>query len=677
MWVWVSAAGFHIERFRLLPGKSFTELQLQPATGELQEVVISAGLQSVTRLQSPIPVESYAARFFQRNVTSNLFEALGMVNGVLPQLTCNVCNTGEIRINGLDGPYTLVLIDGMPVVSALSSVYGFMGIPNSLIKRVEVVKGPASTLYGSSAVAGIINIITRDPASANRVGVEHFSTSYGEHNTDLAGSLKVGRSSALLGFNHFRFNQRWDVNQDNFTDVALTNRVSLFNKWNFHRATNQPFNLALRYVYEDRWGGEMQWKPVHRTGNEVYGESIFTNRLEAVGQYGFQVGKEQFISEFSYNLHHQNSAYGEMLYIGRQSTAFAQVRWSRNLGRHRFLAGIPVSRIGYDDNTPATQSLGGGNLPSITHMAGLFAQDEWQHNRLTVLTGLRMELTNVHAPVLAPRLSLKYAVAGNQTLRLTAGNGFRLVNLFTEDHAALTGARIVEIRNRLKPERSWNMNLNYAAQQKLAAGLLSLDVNGFYTHFSNRILPDYFTDPNRIIYDNLDGFAVSRGLSASLDWAGSKGLRFNAGVTWMDVFIADAEKEKMPQLFAPRLSGTYLLSWKYRPWQLTADLSGRWTGPMYLPVLPNDFRPEQSPWFNLLNLQFTWKPAEQVELLAGIRNLFNFLPRNPIMRPFDPFDRTVDDVTTNPFGYTFDPGYNYAPMIGRQLLLGFRVHLDR
>ena len=101
--------------------------------------------------------------FSERNPTPSIFESLQNVNGIRPQLNCNVCNTGDIHINGLEGPYTFVLIDGMPIVSGLSTVYGLSGIPQSLIERVEIVKGPASTLYGSEAVGGIINIITKQP----------------------------------------------------------------------------------------------------------------------------------------------------------------------------------------------------------------------------------------------------------------------------------------------------------------------------------------------------------------------------------------------------------------------------------------------------------------------------------------------------------------------------------
>jgi outer membrane receptor for ferrienterochelin and colicins len=673
----VSATGYQTKSISVPVNKSFIEVQLEPLDKQMAEIVISGTFRSMTRSASPIAVESYPARFFKRTANNNLFDALSMVNGVQPQITCNVCNTGAIQINGLDGPYTMVLIDGMPIVSLLSSVYGFMGIPNSIIKRVEVVKGPASTLYGNEAVAGLINIITKDPAANNQLGVSNTISTYGEVNTDVTANLRFKKASTLIGVNHFAFNQKWDVNKDNFTDVTLQNRISVFNKWNFKRKENLPASLVWRYVYEDRWGGELQWNKTFRGGKKVYGESIYTNRLELLGNYGLKIGKEKLLSEYSYNYHHQNSYYGNTLYLAKQHVAFAQLRWDKKLDNHHLLIGIPFRYNWYDDESAATQNLNGNNKPSVNKNIGLFVQDEWAVNTyFTVLGGLRYEYNNLQGSIVAPRLSLKYKAAENHTLRLTAGNGFRVVNLFTEDHAALTGARTVVIKNELKPERSWNANLNWSSHYHLAGGLLNLDVNGFFTHFTNRIIADYFSDPNLIIYDNLKGFAVSKGVSSTIDYNHNNGLRINAGATFMNVYFVNENKEQQQQVFAPNFTANYGIGYTIKPWRLTVDFTGRTQGPMRLPILPNDYRPAYSPTYSLLNFQFTKKIKEHVELMIGVQNLLNFLPLDPIMRPFDPFDKNVTDAVSNPFGYTFDPSYNYAPMLQRRGVVGVRVNID-
>ena len=217
---------------------------------ELEQVVISGTMKEITRSESPVPVEVYSQTYFKKNPTANIYEALQNVNGVRPQLNCAVCNTGDIHINGLEGPYTMILIDGMPIVSSLSTVYGLSGIPNSLVDRIEIVKGPASSLYGSEAVGGLINIITKKAQNTPRFSTDVFTTSWGEVNTDIGLKLKIKEKAEILtGVNYFNFQQKIDKNKDNFTDMTLQNRISVFQKWNFNRKENRIFNLAGRFIY--------------------------------------------------------------------------------------------------------------------------------------------------------------------------------------------------------------------------------------------------------------------------------------------------------------------------------------------------------------------------------------------------------------------------------------------
>lgn len=219
---------------------------------QLEEVVVSGTLKPVSKLDSPVPVEVYARTFFKANPTSSVFEALEIVNGIRPQLNCNVCNTGDIHINGQEGSYTMILIDGLPIVSGLSTVYGLSGIPQSLIERLEIVKGPASTLYGSEAIGGVINLITKIPENTNKVSYDTFVSDWGELNTDLGYKYKLtNQSTGLLGVNYFNYSNPIDNNGDGFTDLTLQDRVSIFNKFDI----GKKLSLATRYVYEDRWGG--------------------------------------------------------------------------------------------------------------------------------------------------------------------------------------------------------------------------------------------------------------------------------------------------------------------------------------------------------------------------------------------------------------------------------------
>ncbi len=667
----VSFVGYRTDTINVRPGQSRYAIFLQPDLGSLKEVVVVSGtMKEVTRMNSAIPVEVYSPALFMKNPTPSIFESLGMINGVQPQLNCNVCNTGDIHINGMEGPYTMVLLDGMPIVSSLATVYGLAGIPNSLVKRIEIVKGPASTLYGSEAVGGIVNIITKDPLTSPALNVDVSATTVAEYNIDLATKFRVNKTHALVGFNYFNFDNPTDVNDDNFTDVTQQQRVSVFTKLDFERKASRQASLALRYVYEDRWGGELQWNKGLRGSDQVYGESIYTNRVELLGNYQLPVPGEKLTLDYSYNYHLQDSYYGIYKYLADQHVAFTQLRWDKKIGRHDLLAGIPFRFTYYDDNTPGT-SMGGDtgtrNFPMQTFLPGFFIQDEMKFSeQLTVLGGLRYDHHSHHGDIFSPRLSVKYSPDNNNTFRLSTGNGFRVVNLFTEDHAALTGARSVVIQNALKPEQSWNVNLNYAAQLTHDTGFIGFDASAFYTYFTNKIVGDFLTDPDLILYDNLEGHAVSKGITINTDLAFANSLKIIAGVTVMDVYqIAGVEGEKVPQLFAPNVSGTYAISYFVDRAGLTFDLTGRFTGPMELPVGPPDIdpRPNQSPWFTILNFQAGKKFINGLEVYGGVKNILNFFPENPLLEP------------DNPFGKNFDTSYNYASIQGVKGFLGVRFGL--
>jgi outer membrane receptor for ferrienterochelin and colicins len=690
----VSALGYAVKSTTLSLAQGETAELIIVLTGKgamLDEVVVTGTMKAVSRSNSPVPVEVYTADFFRANPTPSVFESLQIVNGVRPQLNCSVCNTGDIHINGLEGPYTMVLIDGMPIVSGLSTVYGLTGIPQSLIERIEVVKGPASTLYGSEAVGGLINVITKKPEDAPLFSADVMVSGWGEVNTDLGMKARVGKSAhSLLGINYFNFDNRIDKNKDGFTDLTLQDRISVFNKWSFDRDQGRVFTLAGRYMYEDRFGGEMDWDRGDRGGNEVYGESIFTNRWETFGTYQLPTA-ERIMFQFSANGHYQNSVYGETVYNATQYVGFGQLTWNKTLfEKHDLLVGAAYRYTWYDDNTPVTAGFGGEegiNQPSLIHLPGIFVQDEIALNDQNVLLlGLRYDFNSLHGNILTPRLNYKWNSRGQKDIvRLSVGNGYRVANVFTEDHAALSGAREVIFEDELLPETSWNANLNYTKKIFTSGGaVISLDASTWYTFFTNRILPDYETDPNAIIYANLNGSAVSQGVGLSTDVSFPKGVSLNVGATLQDVFTEeDGGKER--QLLTETASAVWRLSVPVLRYQVKLDYTGNVYGPMALPLLGElDDRPGQSPWFSTQNLQLTKTFGNGMEAYGGVKNLLNYTPpANSIARAFDPFDEGVDfgadgqvlATPGNPNALSFDPTYVFASNQGRRWFLGWRWSL--
>jgi outer membrane receptor for ferrienterochelin and colicins len=676
-------------------------IELEKAVSALNEVVVTGTLRPVQKLQSPISVEVYSPQFFKKNPTPSIFEALQGVNGIRPQINCNVCNTGDIHINGLEGPYTMITIDGMPIVSSLSSVYGLFGIPHQMIDRVEVVKGPASGLYGSEAIGGLINIITKSPEKAPAFSANVMSTSWLEHNIDLGTKFKLGKVRSLVGVNYYNYTKPFDKNNDHFTDVTLQHRITVFNKWSLERKANRVASLAARYFYEDRWGGEMNWGQHYRGTDQSYGESIYTSRWELIGAYQLPI-KAPIVFNFSSTVHDQDSYYGTTPYKGLQRISYAQLLWNNTLGTgHHLLIGAGGRYNFYDDNSVATlDTLTKQNHPERYFIPSLFAQHEWEwSDKQTLLTGLRYDHHSVHGTIITPRIAYKLKVNDRQVFRLNAGTGFRVVNLFTEEHAALTGARAVEVSEALKPEKSYNVNLNYTASFGRPSRQFQLDGSVWYTYFHNQIAPDYDTDPNKIIYSNLNGYAVSKGVSLSVETNIHQRLKGSVGVTLQDVARMEGVKGnriKVRPVLNERWSSTWALSYSFPEAGLTLDYTGNVYGPMRLPLASaHDPRPDQSPVWSLQNIQLTKWLSKGVEVYGGIKNLFNWTPAKKlpfiIARSHDPFDKQLDyngdgqtDVDAegnvlvtpvNPYGLTFDPAYVYAPNQGRRAFIGLRLTL--
>ena len=679
----IMAPGFNDKVLRIsVPLKDPIILTLQEKAVSLEDVVVTGTMKEVSKDDSPVNIDVITPKLFQKTATPNLFEATSLVNGVRPQINCNVCNTGDIHINGMEGPYTLILIDGMPIVSGLSSVYGLMGIPASMIERLEIAKGPAGALYGSEAMGGTINLITKNPFTAPKFYADYYTTTYQENNLDLSTKIKLGEKAVLLsGVNTYYYDKIADINHDNFTDVTLQKRISTFNKINFQRNEGREFSVAARYVHENRWGGETQWRREFRGGDSVYGESIYTNRLELISKYQWPV-KEKIYTQLSYNLHNQDSYYGTTPFMALQSTAFTQTYWSKQFNsKNDFLLGISYKNLWFDDNTVITQSANGKtNQPENSHTLGLFAQHETQldeNAKHRLLLGFRGDYNNVYKFIPSPRIAYKWSPDYRFTLRANFGTGFRIVNVFTEDHAALTGARTVVFVNDIKPERSYNGSLSAICKTKVNNDAMIIwEAGGFYYHFTNKIYANYDADPNKVVYDNLSGFAFSRGGSMNVSLASTGNFKFTLGATYADVVNVNRDSGGTLvhswQLQSPHWSGNMIIGYNFQKQGLKLDLTGNWYGPQRLPVLPNDYRPEFSPWFCLLNLQVSKNIGKQLEIYLGGKNLLNFLPGNPIMRPFDPFDKTAADPVSNPNGYTFDPSYNYAPIQGIRAYLGMR-----
>ena len=457
---------------------------------------------------------------------------------------------------------------------------------------------------------------------------------------------------------------------------------------NFVRKDNRDASLALRYYYEDRWGGDMKWNQKWRGTDSIYGESIFTGRYEVIGKYQLPL-KERFFYNVSFNNHDQNSYYGTIKFNAQQQIFFNQLYWEKEFEKHSLLIGAAYRYTWYDDNTVITQtndSINPKNRPSNVALPGVFIQDEIKFNcNHKLLLGFRYDYNQTHGNIYTPRFAYKWTLNAKNILRVNAGTGYRVANVFSEDHAALTGSREVIVLDNLKPEQSVNVNLNYVTKFYKEKFILGIDMSVFYTRFSNRIIADYDTDPNKIYFDNLNGYAISQGASANIDLAFQKiPLKFLVGGTYMDNYKVENNIQSR-QVLTENFTGTWAVSYEWKKLGLSFDYTGNIYSPMRLPLLGDlDPRKEYSPWWSIQNIQIT-KKLKRFEIYGGVKNVLNYTPpANSIARSFDAFDKGIQynaagqvmSTSTNPYALSFDPTYMFAPNQGIRGFLGVRFKLE-
>lgn len=670
----------------------YLAVELSPLANEMEAVVVTGTMKPTYVSQSPIKVDVITARqlnTFLPAAASSIIDNVQLVNGVQEVVACGVCFTNSISINGLEGAYTAVLLDGMPIYGNLAAVYGLNGIPNMIIDRFEVIKGPSSTLYGSEAVAGVINIITKDPDRQPLLSVDMMATTHREWFGNVAIAPKIGKSSGFIGFNYAYMNDFDDVNGDLFHDGINLDRYSVFTKWNIHRKNGRKFTIAGKYYYEDRRNGvadflrDRNYRDL-RGSDTVYGESIYTQRAEILGTYEFNTATPLRV-DFSLSHHDQDSYYGSDSYKASQQVAFANLLYNRNVQKHDLLAGLTIRYNAYDDNSIATETIREQqvvNEPANQFIPGLFVQDEWSiHPKVTLLTGARLDHYQEHGLIFAPRLSAKYKPSTWTTFRTNFGTGFRIVNLFTEDHAFFTGQRTVEIVEELEPESSYNATLSWNQTYAWLGGTGTIDVETYFTHFNNKIIPDYETT-GKIIYANSSGYARTMGAGMNITHNLSSNLSVSGGVNFQRARQYEPKEDNTfvasDIAFAPRWTGIFTASYLWERPQITMGYNISTTGPMALPEVFDldengipmlESRPTISEVFSIHNFQISKQWTTKFSIYGGVQNALNF---RQFTSPLVGFNDPNANVGFSSF---FDTSYAYAPNHGREFYVGVRWSL--
>ncbi len=651
-----------------------------------QDIVITGTTKELRKDEFAIPVEIYSQEIFQKNNITTLHDAMRMISGIQANIDGAIDGAGDIEINGQEGIYTLITIDGVPVSGGNASLYGMTGIPMALIDRIEVIKGPASTLYGSDAIAGVVNVITKNPERVAKFFADARVTSYLETNLEAGAKLKQGKANGLLTFSMYNQNRKWDKDGDRITDIPLQNRFSIFNKWSFRNRFQKISSVSARYILDDRMGGETDYSKKFIGSDFIYGESIRTHRLEVNGNFLMPIEKQNVSLQLGFTEHHQHATYGTQPFNNEERNARIQVLYDDKVdNKSDLLVGASYQYKWYDDNLATTQDTFGGktlNHPLGNHIPAVFIQDMIRFNKNNeILAGVRFEYNSLYKKgTISPRFDYKWiSDKRKDIIRFGVGSGFRNPNIFLDDRNTFTSGKKIIISGDVKTELAYGAHLSYEKKINTSTGYYSIESKAFFTTIINKVEIDNEAVEGAVVYNNDGSIGLNYGLNVNTDLTFSKSFRAMIGFTVMKnvSMLKDStgETEFEDAINAPLFNSTFLLSYSAEKLGLSIDLSGYVNSPMFLNTQENDFRPHQSPWFSIVNIQVNKSFKCGVSIYARVNNLLNFKPKNVILRPNDPFNNLADDPERNPNSYRFDASYIYAPNQGVKGVLGIRYTL--
>jgi outer membrane receptor for ferrienterochelin and colicins len=475
---------------------------------DLDGVVVTGTKTHEYKSNSPILVSTVSSQMLDNIQACNLSEGLKFQPGLRVENNCQTCNYTQLRMNGLAGGYSQILINGRPIFSPLTGLYGMEQLPANMIERIEVVRGGGSSLYGSSAVGGTVNVITKLPTK-NSYSLDYSYQQIGGQASDhqLLGNASVLSDNQKSGLSIFitkRQRDFYDHNDDNFSELPEIENTSIGINAFFLPQENQKLEFSISNLNEYRFGGEMADKPAYLTQ-----QSEERTHHVWMGSADYQINsknqKTSFITYAAWQQttrdhytgilpdsgaalqpHLENPPYG----VSNVSTYNFGLQINHTIDK--FLTGSNTMTLGseyvwdevYDEIKAYTYL-----VDQTTKNAGVFVQSNWKIlPKVRLLSGVRMDAHNlIDKLVFSPRASLLYKPLNNMQLRFNYGAGFRAPQAFDTDlHIAFAGGGISRVRLSpdLAPERSQSFSGSISYDKPSDHFIVGVTLESFYTRLN-------------------------------------------------------------------------------------------------------------------------------------------------------------------------------------------------
>lgn len=650
----------------------------------LDGVVVSANRNETTRRMAPSLVNVLDGKVFETTHATSLADGLNFQPGVRVENNCQNCGFQQVRINGLEGPYTQILVDSRPIFSALTGVYGLEQIPANMIERVEVMRGGGSALFGSSAIAGTINIITKEPLR-NSAQVAHSLTMIGgsrpDNNTTVNASLVTDDHKAgIYLFGQNRYRSAYDHDGDGYTELGQLNAKTLGFRSYLKTSTYSKLTFEYHNIGEFRRGGNLLDLPPHetditeQTDHSINGGGLKFDLFSKDYKHRLSVytSAQHTKRKSYYGAGQDPNAYGvttDLTFIGGGQYSY---EWARCLFMPaEFTGGAEYSYDDLQDVMTGYQR----TIAQTVHIGSVFLQNEWKNDKWSFLIGARMDKHNLidHA-IFSPRANLRFNPIPDINLRLSYSSGFRAPQAFDEDlHITAVGGdvAIIQISPDLKEENSQSVSASADYYHRFGPVQTNFLIEGFYTDLRHVFVLEEIgrDEQNNLLLERRNG-AGARVMGINLEAkAAYAWMQIQAGATLQrsrykepEAWSSNTSIAPQKKMFrSPDVYG-YFTSTFTPVKRLSASLTGTYTGSMLVQHLkgyiPED-REETTPGFFDMNLKLAYDfplfSSVTLQVNAGVQNLFNAYQSD--------FDK----------GASRDAGYVYGPGMPRSYFAGCKV----
>ena len=683
----VSAVGYKTQshEIEIRRGRSYeVNFSLEEDHIQIDGVIVSATRSETTRKMSPTLVNVVGMDVYDRSNCTTVAQGLAFQPGVRVENNCQNCGFQQVRINGLDGQYTQILIDSRPIFSALAGVYGIEQLPANMVDRVEVMRGGGSALFGSSAVAGTINIITKEPVR-NSAAISNVTTLIGGssavHNTtDINASIvSEDNKLGLAVFGQNTAKDAWDANADGFTELSKISGQTVGFRGYVKTGLYSKITAEYHHLEEFRRGGDNIDLPPH--------EAMIA---EQTG-HGINTGGLKF-DWFSKDQKHRLNVFASLQHISRDSyygagmdpdaygkttdlTWVGGAQYVFKAGRCLFMPSDLTVGLEYNEDYLRDNMWGYDRVTDQTvRIASAYAQNEWKNEKWGILIGGRLDKHNlIDGIIFSPRANLRYNPSENVNLRASYSYGFRAPQAFDEDlHIDNVGGTVSMIRlaEDLTVEKSQSVSVSADLYRSWGDWQGNVLVEGFFTDlddvFALRELG--FNDEGILIKErhNESGARVFGGnLEGKIAWRDV--FQLQAGVTLQNSRYKEARSwsedvEATKRMFrTPDLHGYMTAS--YNPMKnLTLALTGTYTGSMLVEhhagMLERNVTTETRDFWDMgIKAAYDVKVYRSfsLQLNAGVQNMFNSFQND--------FDSGADR----------DSGYIYGPTLPRNFFFGIKL----